>query len=291
MDRRRRRFVPSSEGLEGRQLLSTSTTSANPRLQAPAGAHVDGTAASSQTVETKLQRIQGLPFFLGKLDRDNVVPQPTVANIQNDLRLLVGQLHPGDSSIVAAFNRDLRKAQPYLTIRPQDAAALNRDFGAVLVSAGARPEVVTDLQRQMTDLASFASTRRDPRIVATNDYATVLQLALESGRPLVAPTAPSLLGADHQGNKGKVRITHNSQPSLTGNYVPGTNIQIVDDANQTVLGTATVDPVTSVYSVKFAGRLPDGIYTVRVRAENSGYLSAPSPKLTFEVLTRSTPRK
>ena len=59
----------------------------------------------------------------------------------------------------------------------------------------------------------------------------------------------------------------------------------MDANNQVVLGTGEVNPTTQVYTVKFNGKLPDGIYTVRVRAEDSGYVSPPSPKFTFEVVT------
>jgi hypothetical protein len=286
MDRSRRRFIPSSEGLEGRQLLSTATAPATPAAVAtpnPNGPF--NTPSTAPTIEAKLRRIQNLPFFIGQVNRDGVVPQPTVENIQNDLNSLVANLLPGNSSAASSFNLDIRKAQPYLKIRPQDAAALNRDFGTVLLAAGAKPEVVADLQTQMNDLTNFATTQPDSRIVATDDYAIVGEIALEIGRPLAAPLAPNLLGSDHQGNKGKVQITHNSQPSLTGSHIAGTNVQIVDVNNQIVLGTAEVNPTTQVYSVKFNGRLPDGIYTVRVRAEDSGHVSPPSPTLTFEVIT------
>jgi len=286
MDCSRRRFIPSSEGLEGRQLLSTATAPATPAAVAtpnPNGPF--NSPPSAPTIEAKLHRIQNLPFFIGQLNRDGAVPQPTVQNIQNDLNTLVAQLSPGNSSAVSTFNLDIRKAQPYLKIRPQDATALNRDFGTVLLAAGAKPAVVADLQTQMTALTNFATTQPNSRIVTTTDYAIVGQIALEIGRPLAAPAVPSLLGADHQGNKGKVQITHNSQPSLTGNHIAGTNVQIVDVNDQTVLGTAEVNPTTLVYSVKFNGKLPDGIYTVRVRAEDSGYVSPPSPAFTFEVVT------
>jgi hypothetical protein len=286
MDRSRRRFIPSSEGLEGRQLLSTTPAPAIPPIvAAPNSNGPFNNAPTAPTIEAKLHRIQNLPFFIGQLNRDGAVPQPTVQNIENDLKTLVARLGPGNSSAVSSFNLDIRKAQPYLKIRPQDAAALNRDFGTVLRDAGADPGTVADLQKQMTDLTNFATTQRNSRIVTTADYAIVGQIALEIGRPLVAPNAPSLLGADHQGNKGKVQITHNSQPSLTGNHIVGTSVQIVDANNQTVLGTGQVDPTTSVFTVKFNGKLPDGIYTVRVRAEDSGYVSPPSPTFTFEVVT------
>src|SRR4051812_26776879 len=150
MDRSRRRFVPSSEGLEGRQLLSTTSAPATPAVVAtpnPNGPHHE--PPNAPTIEAKLHRIQNLPFFIGRLNRDGVVPQPTVQNIQNDLTTMVGQLTPGNSSAVSSFNLALRKAQPYLKIRPKDAAALNSDLGKVLLSAGARPDVVADLQAQM----------------------------------------------------------------------------------------------------------------------------------------------
>jgi hypothetical protein len=296
MDRRSRRFVPSSEGLEGRQLLSTAPVnpitgvSANPVANAPTGVQIDGSAAAGQTIEAKRHRIQNLPFFIGLLNKDGVVPQPAVQNIQSDLDSLVGQLHQANPSLASSFNLDIRKAERYEHITPISAAALNRDFGAVLVSAGANPETVADLQTQMTQLVDFDSTKGNSTITATNDYAIVLELAVESGRPLIYPNVPSLLGSDHQGNHGKIPITHNHTPSLTGNYTIGTNIQIVDSANKVVLGQAAVDPTTGVYSVKFDRKLPDGTYTVRVRAEDSGFVSAPSPRFTFEVAT-PPPRK
>ena len=287
MDRRSRRFVPSSEGLEGRQLLSTaaSTVSSNPFSTAPSNVQVDGNAAAQQTIESKRHRIQNLPYFIGLLNKDGVVPQPTVQNIQDDLYSLVAQLHQGDPSLTSAFNLDLRKAQSYENITPDSAAALNRDFGALLVSAGAPAATVADLQKQLTQLVDYDSTQVGSTIAATNDDATVLQLALGIGRPLVYPNVPALLGSNHQGNAGKIPITHYHHPTLTGNYTIGTNIQIVDDHNKVVLGEASVNPNTGVYQVQFANYLPDGIYTVRVRAEDAGYVSDPSPKFTFEVVT------
>jgi len=283
MDRRDRRHVPSTEGLEGRQLLSSAPSL---KTSVVTGIQVEGSASLQQTIEAKRQHITNLPFFIGALERNGVVPQPTVQNIQNDLFSFVGSLHPGNPHDAAAFNLDLRKAQPYQTIRPEDNARLNKDFGAVLVDAGVRPDVAADLQAQLNQLVDYntapGATRNGSGITATNDYAIVLQLAIGSGRPLVYPNTPGLLGADHNGNKGKTPVTHSDQPSLTGNYVNGTNIQIVDANNQTVLGTGAVNS-NGVYRVQFATSLPNGTYTVRVRAEDSGLLGDPSPKFTFIV--------
>ncbi len=285
MDRRSRQFRPSTDSLEGRQMLSTASAIAavNPfGATGPTGTQIDGGAPLQQTIEAKRKHIENLPYFIGLLNKDHAVPQPTVQNIQNDLYQLVASLHQGDSSTTASFNLDIRKAQPYQNIRPSDNAALNRDFGAVLVDAGAPPAIAADLQTQLNQLVNFDTHQPTSQIVATNDYATVLELALGSGRPLVYPNVPGLLSGDRNGSVNKVPVTHNQQPSLTGNYVYGTNIQIVDANNQTVLGTAAVAS-NGTYSVKFANALPNGTYTVRVRAEDAGFVSDPSPKFTFEV--------
>ncbi len=299
MDRRSRRFIPSSEGLEGRQLLSVATqilngqnassVTGNPYVNAPAGVQLDGTAPAQQTIEAKRHRIENLPFFIGQLNVDGFVPQPTTENIQNDLNSLVAELHEGNSSLVSSFNLDLRKAQSYENITPESAAALNRDFGAVLVSAGAPASTVANLQVQLKQLIDYDSTQVGSTIAATNDESMILQLAQIIGRPLVYPAVPSLLGSDHNGEVDKIAITHNHTPALTGNYAVGVDIQIVNYANTEVLGQAAVSS-NGVYTVRFNEPLPDGKYTVRTRVEDSGYLSDPSPKFTFEVVTPPKPK-
>ena len=118
MDRSRRRFVPSSEGLEGRQLLSTATAPATPAAIAAPNPNGPNRAADAPTIEAKLHRIQNLPFFLGQLNRDGAVPQPTVENIQNDLTPLVAPLHPGNSSAAV----DLQPRHPQGPALPEDPA-------------------------------------------------------------------------------------------------------------------------------------------------------------------------
>ncbi len=295
MDRRRRHFVPSSEGLEDRQMLSTAavspvTSAVNPVSTAPAGTQIDGAALSQQTIEAKRRHISNLPYFIGLLNKDSVVPQPAVENIQNDLYSMVASFHAGNPHLTANFNLDVRKAQPYENITPISAAALNRDFGAILVASGAPAHTVADLQNQLTQLVNYDSTQVGSTIAATNDYGTVLQLALGTGAPLVYPNVPALLGADHNGNDGKIPITHNHRPSLTGSYAIGVDIQIVDRHNKIVLGQTAVNPTTGVYTVQFNNNLPDGTYTVRTRVEDSGYISDPSPIFTFKVVTPPPPK-
>lgn len=298
MDRRNRRFVPSSEGLEGRQLLSIATqilngpnasVGGNPYVNAAPGVQLEGSAPAQMTIEAKRHRIENLPYFIGALNKDGYVPQPTTEFIQEDLYTLVAELHEAKSSLASTFNLDLRKAQSYENITPISAADLNRDFGAVLISSGAPASTVANLQEQLKQLIDYDSTQVGSTIAATNDESMILQIAQIIGRPLVYPDVPKLLGTDHNGTVDKIPITHNHQPSLTGNYATGVDIQIVNYANTVVLGQAAVGS-NGVYTVKFNEPLPDGKYTVRTRVEDSGYLSDPSPKFTFEVVTPPPPK-
>ena len=297
MDRRTRRYRPSSEGLETRQMLSTATgidpkatavqavntttTITGYGTTAVAGTQIDGQAPVADTIEAKLQHIQNYPYFIGLLNRDGAVPQPAVANIQANLRAMVGTLHVGDSAAVHQFNLDLRAAGKTYNILPDQAAALNRDCGAALTAAGADPQITANLQAEMNNLAQAATQQSNPSIVARNEYATTLQLALGTGRPLLAPARPKLSSTGRAGTINKLDATGVAQPSLTGTYAAGTNVQIVD-ANNTVFGTATTDK-NGAYTVKFANPLPNGTYTVRVRAEDLGYFSPPSKTYTFVV--------
>lgn len=305
MDRRTRRsrFVPSSEGLEGRQLLAaaaaanpaaatavanptaTTTTVTNPYSAAgTTGSQIDGGAAVADTIAVKLQHIQNYPFFIGQLNKDGAVPQPEVGHIQDDLRALIGTMHPGSTDAVRQFNLDLRDMQKTYNVLPDQAVKLNSDFGAVLQAAGADPAITADLQKQMNAMAQKATRQPTPSIVVRNEYATTLQLALGTGRPLLAPAKPRLASGNRAGTAHGLDTTGNPQPTLGGTYAAGTNIQIVD-ANNTVFGTATTD-ASGNYAVKFANPLPNGTYTVRVRAQDDGYSSPPSKSYTFTVNAR-----
>ncbi len=300
MDRRSRQYVPSSEGLEGRQLLTSTAglapasagaigvgnNSINPYAgSVGANIQLDGGGAAQQTVQAQIHHIHNLPYFIGLLNKDGYVPQPAVANIQNDLLTFVASLQPGDPHLVSSFNLDLRKALSYENITPKSNAALNRDFGAVLYSAGVPQATVADLQKQLNTLIEYDSTQVGSTIAATNDYGTVLQLALQSGRPLTYPDAPFLLGTEHVGNNGRIPITHSHRPTLTGSYIIGTNIQIVNANDTQLLGQAKVNMTTGQYQVQFFNNLGDGIYHVRVRGEDSGYNSSPSTLFTFQITT------
>lgn len=288
----RRRFVPSSEGLEVRNLLSTvaapavqtATTVAAPNAAASRAAQVDGTSATAETIQTKLKHIENLPFFLGRLTKDNQLPDPAVKEIQGGLYSIVAQLHPSKSSLVQKFNLDLRRTLTNQNIRPTDAQTLNNDFDAVLEAAGAPAASRAALRNGMNQLAQFDSSQRNSAIVVANHYATVLQVALGSGRPLLKPNAPRLVTAE-RATSGKMDITKNPQPTFVGNYAAGAQIEIVAE-NGEVLGIGQVDNSNN-YRVQINRQLPDGKYTVSARAtdESHTYFSPLSKPYTFTIRT------
>ena len=94
----RRRFIPKSEGMETRMMLSTIT---------PASALSGGlTPASGQilpiTIKDKLYRIERLPGTLRTLSPNRFLPKDTMSEIQAGLTSMVSSLHPG---LPACFRR------------------------------------------------------------------------------------------------------------------------------------------------------------------------------------------
>ncbi|WP_435017540.1 Ig-like domain-containing protein [Tundrisphaera sp. TA3] len=285
----KRRFVPRSEGLEIRNLLSTASTSAaNPAAVAAAAnrganAQVTANTAVAETIQTKFQRIENLPFFLGRLTENNKLPDAAIAEIQTALRTNVAALHASTPQLVNKFNVDLRRVLTNQNIRPSDAQTLSNDFDAVLKGAGASATTRAQLRDGMNQLTQFDSTQRTSAIVVANHYATVLQVALGTGRPLLQPASPRLTPAGRTVSKG-MDFTRSNQPTFTGSYTDGATIQIVDSGGR-VLGTSAVTDASGRYSVKIATPLPDGKYTVFARATDQNFASELSKPYTFTIRT------
>ncbi|HEX8200422.1 MAG TPA: Ig-like domain-containing protein [Isosphaeraceae bacterium] len=276
MDRRQRRFIPSPEGLEGRALLSVFGS------QAPK----NPASTVSPTIQQRSQRIERLPFFLQGFESRRSLPDDVVARLQRDLREIEGRLHNAAEPAVQDFNLELRRVGANASLSPADALALNRAFGRVLESAGATPRAVAALQADLNDLTHADANDVRPVILATNDYALILQTALGIGRPIRRPAAPRLAPGDDTGPKGD-RTTSVRQPQLIGSYDPGAVIQILDEAG-TVIGSGAVG-TNGRYSVPITTTLADGTHALRVRATASDHFSEPSAPLNLIVNIR-TPR-
>ncbi|QDV38475.1 hypothetical protein [Tautonia plasticadhaerens] len=216
MQRRLRRYVPGSEGLEGRRLLSSAQLVATPPAEvasvtstgegdpAATSARQASTAtvaqqrqgpatrpltqaqeqAREEMIATRLQRIDRLPAFLQLLDPGRPLPEEAVAVLQQELRGFVSRLRPPAGPIAEGFVDLLRDAISEASVKPETVAGLNAGTAALLGSAGASEQSIDRITDAMTALARTAAGSRQPIVVLTNDYALVLQTALGVGRPI-----------------------------------------------------------------------------------------------------------
>ena len=279
----RRRFAPSPDGLEGRMLLSTAR---------PASATISAQASVanlSSTLQEKQLRIERLPYFLQTLQPGRVLPGAAIARLQADLNTIVARLQPPPSGVLDAFNLGLREDLPNASLSTEDARTLNVLFGNVLAAAGAPPQAVANLQDDMSELIHADTNGPNPVMLATNDYALVLQTALGVGRPIQAPATPRLAAADRARGQG-ANVTANPQPTLTGSYAAGHTIEIIDADTDLVLGAGPVG-ADGKYAVRFSRPLEDGTHKVRVTATDAlGHVSAESRTYTLKVVSRASRR-
>ncbi|HWE37442.1 MAG TPA: Ig-like domain-containing protein [Isosphaeraceae bacterium] len=272
-----RRFVPSAEGLETRQLLSTA---AKP-LPDP--------ITQFDTQLAHHDRTNHLAGFLYQIEPGRFVSQPIVNQIQNDYKALRATLHPADPVALNSFNVELRKLTQNASLTATDVFQLNRTFGRALGTANANPNIIVDLQGQMTQLAHVDSVSPNPLSLATNDYSLVLQDALSIGRPLPPPKVPHLNVADHAIPGNKV-LTYNTEPRIVGTYTANTAIYLIENGG--IVGQA-ITPSTGTFSVTPINALGYGTHTFTVVGQNiAGDVSLPSPSLTITVIPKPvTPSK
>ena len=274
----RRRFAPTALELEARQLLST--------LGKLTGSAATDTA-NANSFQARAVRIENLPRLFNSVQNQAVkrfLPADTVMNIQNDLRSIEGQLHIPSADSKLAFEKTLRSALRQPTLSRTEALTLTHAFTDILASAGATDAQIYNFQFDTTDLLSSDAKGVMPTTLATDDVSILFQTAVAVGRPLYAPSAPTLLPASDTGIKGD-HITTIRQPFLTGSYEPNATIQIVDGSGN-VLGTTTTNATTGQYSVQFASPLPDGKFKFRVRATIENASSEPSPTITLKITSK-----
>ena len=287
----RRRFTPSTEGLEGRALLSLFS-----------GYHIGSqynTTVSIQdlpkTYKEKELRIAHLPYYLLQEDSRRFLPAETTSRLQTDINTVVSELHAPTTRVVDAFNAGLRRLMPSNNLTQADARFLNNSFGSVLERAGATSQEVTNLQEDMNQLAKVDSLSIQPSTLARGDYSLVLQTTLAVGRPMITPTSPTLQVKD--GIKtygGRLGLTTDHYPTLVGSYQAGATkdssvwMQIVNLDSGQVVGTTPVGP-SGTYTIKVS-YLPDGIYHLSARSSDEvGHLSQPSNPFILKIKTNPPP--
>ena len=251
------------------------------------------------TYKEKIQRIEHLPFYLNQLQPGRFLNRDQIAQLQTDLKAIVGDLHAPPPKVLDFFNHNQRVALPTKSLSVDSAKSLNHAFGLVLNEAGATPEQSANLQRDMNDLALIDSLSRQPVYLATNDYSLVLQTALQVGRPITRPDVPTLAAKDGGHGEQGFGITRVPTPKFNGQYLAGAvtkagspegiTIQVLD-VNGNVIGEGTVDKA-GVYSVTVSQPLSDGVHDLRFRAwDPSGQLSRPSDLFRLKVVTPRSAR-
>jgi hypothetical protein len=278
---KRRRYTPSAEGLEPRELLASAIF--NPKN--PFGSF-DPTPVLPNTLEEKAQRIERLPFYMQQFQEGRVIPPNVMTNIQNDLRGIVTKLTPPSSALLTQYNHTIRGVLPHSSLSQASVGGLNNIFGRILANAGAPAGSVASFQTDMTALANADAKSVNPAILAANDYTVVLEIALGVGQPLARPKVPSLLAADRIDKNA--HATTVAQPTFVGSYDPGATIQIVDDRGF-VLGSGVVEK-NGQYAIQASQPLAPGAYVLAARAFDNGILSPPSPTFRLKVIAPKHPK-
>jgi hypothetical protein len=287
----RRRYVPSPEGLEGRALLSNlfgnSTSQNNPIDTVP------------MTFKLKAARVDRLPGYMEQFRPGRFLPADTIAHLKDDLTAVAAKLHAPGPDVLNGFNARLRKIEPSSSLSVADAQGLSHSFGVVLKAAGATPQQVSNLQRDMNELAKVDANSPQSVFLATNDYTVVLETVLAIGRPIRKPVPPQLAASDGTRVNQFNGVTTKSQPLMVGNYDAGAIVQIVD-ANGNIFGGAVVKKngptqsngvanATGIYEITFDQPLAPGLHTFFVRAlDDAGNVSHLSHAFHLKVNTPRT---
>ena len=127
----RRRFVPSSEGLEGRALMATTN------LNTLFGLQVNTNLNVPITLQQKELRIEHLPYFLGQIRPGRFLPKTEIQEIQSDLFSMIDSINKPPPDALDNYNYQLRKVVSKQSLSAADIQLLNHGVSAVLRSAHA----------------------------------------------------------------------------------------------------------------------------------------------------------
>lgn len=272
----RRRFIPGSEKMEGRMMLSTATA-------VPPAAAVVSTAetpgATPYTIQQKQDRIDRVPRLLRSFSPNRSLPRDMVEGIQEGLEGVISGLDRTAPVTAKMFNAALRDIVSRPSLQAQDARLLERRFTDVLVSAGADAHSVDLMASNLNLLATTVNTSNvQPVFLTTNDYASILQLALIVGQPMPAPSVPGIARTSGTRVDANHNVTPESQPTFVGTYQANAVVQILNDETGQILGSDKASR-NGQYSITFDVPLEVGTYTLKARAVDElghqGQLSRP----------------
>ena len=179
---------------------------------------------------------------------------------------------------------------------------LNHDFAEILSTMkGITSQDITNLSDDLNSLALIDAKSRQPVMLATNDYSTILQTILGIGHPIQTPEPAQVALADGTRPDSRHGLTHKAKPRFVGTYGVGNTVgpyagdplggfnsnkvimQLLD-SNGTLLGQSKVNPVNGDYVIKVKEPLSSGTYVFYTRAlDQYGHFSNLSPPYLLKV--------
>jgi hypothetical protein len=280
---RRRRYIPSPDGLETRTMLSTTNSGLG-----FFGGGLSTTQNLPVTFQQKSQRIQKVPQNLRALEPSRFLPVDTVQQIQTGLFQVMGQMHQPPPQTLSSYNLAMRNIVFHSALTPQNAQLLLHSFNGVLKAAGTPPAGLNTLTTAMRQLVTQVDTASvNPVSLATNDASYILQLALVLGQRLPAPQAPTIVQTSGTEIKPGASVTPLMHPVFSGSYNYGTTVRIVDPAhNNAVIGAGVVSK-NGQYQIKVDMPLQAGT-TYRLRLQAVDEVQHPS-KLSRQFVVKVVP--
>ncbi len=280
---RRRRFTPTIDGLEGRQLLSTAkptTVSATSTTNTSTG--TSSSSGLPESISDKLTQIERIPSILLSYAPNRKLPQAAVTQIQSNLTILMTKLQQANQQTVTNFNVSLRGALADQSISRTEAQQVSQKFEAVLESAGASPAIAQQIQQGVDQIVQVGYEGQTPSHVAGNDYAFILQRTLQVGKPLAKPNKPILSSSSRGGGSNTSKLAN---PIFQGSYAANVQMNLLDSGGN-IIGTAMTSKNGS-YSIQSTVPFANGSYEFRVQANEAGFLSPVSASTTIKIQVKS----
>lgn len=200
---RRNRFIPWSDRLEGRQLMTaaaavlpqaayatmlantpTSTPATVKGHARPARALSAQTAFEASVTGTRQNRIKQLPGYLLQINPNRRIPASLIQALQADMQTIQGTLTAPPQPLVNAMKDALKDAATTATISENNAKGLSHQFGMLLQYSGAAPDVTAQFQKDVNQLVRLNTQARNPALTTANDYGLMTQYVLSVGRKI-----------------------------------------------------------------------------------------------------------
>ncbi len=275
----RRRFIPSSEKLEGRALQAAALNPFN-----AFGVQLTTNLNIPISYQQKALRIERLPYYLEKIRPGRFIPKPEIQEIKDALFYMMDATRRPPPAALNRFNSELRPIISKQSLSASNIHSLNFSFGKVLQAAQTPYASIQLLSAALFQMVSQVDTASpQPAYLGTNDYTLVLQTALAIGRPMPSPPLPKIArnhGLQVDSQHIKTPLHH---PTLVGTYHFHTYIQIVSPAG-IVFGTTNVLRNNN-YKLTVSTPLPVGTYQFRLRAvDDVGHISRLSKAFLIKIV-------